>query len=87
MLEATGIPVDRALDYWGKGLSADETLMRLQTEGVNLSLGYDALKRQGVSVQELIERATSKNVNVEHMKEQSLQKARGRDSTVEGLGK
>lgn len=79
-LEAIGVPVERALDYWGnKGLGADQTLSRLQQEGVNIQLGYDILKRRGVPVQSLIERAqVDRGIQVDNMKQGASQTERGK---------
>lgn len=74
LLGATGIPVDRALDYLGRGLSANETLTRLQTEGVNLLSGYDALKRQGAPVQELSDALKRQGVPVQGLMERATSK-------------
>ncbi|MBI3089552.1 MAG: hypothetical protein HYY96_02705 [Candidatus Tectomicrobia bacterium] len=88
-LEAIGVPVDRALDYWGnKGLTADQTLSRLQQEGVNIQLGYDILKRRGVPVQSLIERAqVDRGVEVNNMKQSATQTERGKSfASANALG-
>ena len=74
MLGASGIPVDRALDYLGKGLSANETLKRLQSEGVSLSGGYDALKRQGMPVQEFSDALKRQGVPVQELMERATSK-------------
>ena len=85
-LEAAGIPVNRGLKYWGRGLSADETVKRLQSEGVNMQRGYDMLKKSGIPVRKLIEDAMRQNVDVDNLRRGTAQTDRG-SPLFGGLGK